>query len=107
MSIATASDFELAPAPARPLLTPLLLAAAGVALADWLFYGWDVGISLALFLGLLGIAGVAGNRVQATRKTTIVMAVVFVAGLAAADRGRQPSFGHRGHCWQRRCSSSC
>ena len=83
MSIAAASDLELSPAPARPLLAPLLLAAAGVALADWLFYGWDVGISLALFLGLLGIAGVAGNRVQATRKTTIIMAVVFVAGLAA------------------------
>jgi len=83
MSIATASDFELAPAPARPLLIPLLLAAAGVALADWLFYDWDLGISLALFLGLLGIAGVAGNRVQARHKTTIAMTVVFVAGLAA------------------------
>ena len=81
MSIATASDLELFP-PARPLLAPLLLAATGVALADWLFYGWDVGISLALFLGLLGIAGVAGNRVQATRETTIIMAAVFVAGLA-------------------------
>ena len=69
--------------PARPLLIPLLLAAAGVALADWLFYGWDVGISLALFLGLLGIAGVACNRAHATRKTTIIMAAVFVAGLAA------------------------
>ena len=52
MSIATASDFEAAPAPARPSVTPFLLAAAGVALADWLFYGWDVGISLALFLAL-------------------------------------------------------
>ena len=120
MSIATASDFELAPAPARPLLIPLLLAAAGVALADWLFYGWDVGISLALFLGVLGIAGVACNRAQANARTTIIMAVVFVAGLAAPDRGRQPSFGHRGHAgngavrqhrdgsrspsWQRNCS---
>ena len=83
MSIATASDFELAPAPARPSVTPFLLAAAGVALADWLFYGWDVGVSLALFLGVLGIAGVACNRAHATRKTTIIMAAVFVAGLAA------------------------
>jgi hypothetical protein len=48
MSIATASDFEMAPA--RPLVTPLLLALACVALADWLFYGWPIGISLALFL---------------------------------------------------------
>jgi hypothetical protein len=33
MSIAAASDFELAPAPARPIVKPLLLAAACVALA--------------------------------------------------------------------------
>ena len=67
MSIATASDVEIAPAPARPLVKPLLLAAGCVALADWLFYGWQVGISLALFLAALGIAGVAGNRVHARR----------------------------------------
>ena len=83
MSIATASDFEIAPAPARPLVTPLLLAAGCVALADWLFYGWQIGISLALFLAALGIAGVAGNRVHATRKIRIVMTAVFVAGLLA------------------------
>jgi hypothetical protein len=40
MSIATASDFEIAPA--RPLVAPLLLAAGCVALADWLFYGWEI-----------------------------------------------------------------
>jgi Domain of unknown function (DUF4173) len=50
MSVAAASDFEVAPAPTRSLLTPLILAAGGVALADWLFYGWQIGISLALFL---------------------------------------------------------
>ena len=83
MSIAIASDFELAPAPTRPLLAPLAVAAASVALADWLFYDWNVGISLALFLGMLGIAGVAGNRVQATRNTQIVMTVLFAAGLLA------------------------
>ena len=81
MSIATASDFELAPA--RPLVIPLACAAACVALADWLFYDWNVGISLALFLGMLGTAGVAGNRAQATRRTRMVMTAVFVAGLAA------------------------
>ncbi len=83
MSIATASDVEIAPAPARLPVKPLLLAAGGVALADWLFYGWDVGISLALFLAALGIAGVAGNGVHATRKVRIVMTCVFVAGLLA------------------------
>ena len=81
MSIATMSDFETAPA--RPLATPLILAAGCVALADWLFYGWDVGISLALFLGVLGVVAVASNRVRATRKTQIVMSTVFLAGLLA------------------------
>jgi positive regulator of sigma E activity len=65
MSIATASDFEIAPA--RPLLMPLVSAAACVALADWLFYGRPIGISLALFFGVLGVVAVASNRGRATR----------------------------------------
>lgn len=83
MSIATASGFEIAPAPARPLVKPMLLAAGCAALADWLFYGRDLGISLALFLAVLGIAGVAGNGVHAGPKSRIVMTSVFVAGLVA------------------------
>jgi hypothetical protein len=79
MSIATASDLERAPA--RPLLMPLVSAAACAALADWLFYGWQIGISLAVFLGVLGAAAVAGNQVHATRNVQIVMAAIFVAGL--------------------------
>jgi hypothetical protein len=55
MSTAIASDVEIAPAPARPLVKPLLLAAGCIALADWLLYGWQIGISLALFLAVLGI----------------------------------------------------
>jgi hypothetical protein len=35
MPIAASSDFEMASAPARPLVVPLILAAAGVVLADW------------------------------------------------------------------------
>src|SRR6195256_5995380 len=81
MSIATASDPEMAPA--RPLLMPLLSATACVALADWLFYDWQIGISLALFLGVLGAVAVAGNRVYATRTVQIVMAAIFAAGLLA------------------------
>ena len=81
MSIATASDPEMAPA--RPLLMPLLSATACVALADWLFYDWQIGISLALFLGVLGAVAVAGNRVYAARTVQIVMAAIFAAGLLA------------------------
>ncbi len=38
MSIATASVFEITPAPARPFATPLILTVVCVALADWLFW---------------------------------------------------------------------
>jgi uncharacterized protein DUF4153 len=79
MSIATASDFEIAPT--RPPLMPLISAAACVALADWLFYGWQIGISLALFLAVLGVVAVASNRGRATRNNQIAMSTLFVAGL--------------------------
>jgi hypothetical protein len=81
MSIATTSDFEIAPA--RPLAKPLILAAGCVVLADWLFFDREIGLSLALFLGVLGGVAVARNHVYATRKTEIIMTVVFVAGLVA------------------------
>ena len=81
MSIAAASDLEMAPA--RPLLMPLVSAAGCVALADWLFFGWETGISVALFLGVLGCAAVACNGVRAARKIQIIMAAIFIAGLLA------------------------
>lgn len=79
MSIATTSDFETAPA--RPLATPLILAAGCVVLADWLFYGWDIGISLALFLGVLGVVALFSNGVQVPRTSRIILIAVFIAGL--------------------------
>jgi hypothetical protein len=81
MSIAAVSDLEIAPAPARPLLTPLMLAAACVALADWLLWNSKIGISLALFLGVLGVVAVVSNGVRVTRHTLIGMAVVLIAAL--------------------------
>jgi len=83
MSIATTSEPEAAPA--QILTRPLILAAGCVALADWLFYGWwDLGISLPLFLGVLGTAGVASNGAHtAGRRTGIIMIAVFAAGLLA------------------------
>jgi hypothetical protein len=83
MSIATATSFDLTPA--RPLRTPLISAVACTALADWLFYGWDVGISLALFLGMLGIVAVAvaSNRPGVTLRIQLLMGAAFVIGLLA------------------------
>ncbi len=79
MSIATTSDFETTPA--NPLTRPLILAAFCVALADWLFYGWNIGISLALFLGVLGMVCLFSNRVQVPRTDRIILIAVFIAGL--------------------------
>jgi Domain of unknown function (DUF4173) len=81
MSIAVTADLERAPI--NPLLTRLAVAAACTALADWLFFGWDVGLSLALFLGVVGIAAIACNGVHATRPVRIIMTIAFIAGLAA------------------------
>ena len=79
MSTATAADFEVAHA--RPLVAPLVLAILCVAWADWLFYGREVGISLALFLGVLGFAAVYSNRAQTSDKARIILIAVFLAGL--------------------------
>ena len=56
-------------------------AASCAALADWLFFGWQVGISLALFFAAIGVVAVAVNGVRAQRRTGIVMTSIFVAGL--------------------------
>ena len=79
MTIATVSDLEKAPA--RPLVKPLVLAATCAALADWLFYGWDIGVSLALFLGALGVIAILSNRVRAADRTRIILMLVLAAGL--------------------------
>lgn len=80
MSTASTADLEIAPV--RPLLKPLV-ATACVALAAWLFYGWTMGVSLPLFLGVLGVAAITVNRVHAVRHIPIFVAVIFVAGLLA------------------------
>lgn len=83
MSLATASDLEIVPP--RPLLLALVSAAGFAGLADWLFWDWPsaIGVSLALFLGALGVVAVAVNRASAPRNTQIVMSAAFVAGLLA------------------------
>src|SRR5260370_16491017 len=81
MSIATASDFEIAPT--RPLLRPLISATACVALADWLFYGWQIGISLALFFGVLGVVPAPRNPGRATPTIQTAMTPAFFAPLSA------------------------
>jgi hypothetical protein len=81
MSIATTAPLEIAPS--RLLLMPLISAAGCVALADFLFYGWKIGISLPLFFLALGLIAVARNRVYASRRVQVAMSVVFAAVLIA------------------------
>jgi hypothetical protein len=80
MSIAATSELST---PSNPLMLPLAAAAVCAALADWLFFGWPIGISLALFYGVIGVVAVAVNDVRATRGVQIIMTSVFVAGLLA------------------------
>jgi hypothetical protein len=79
MSIATSFDFKTASA--HWLARPIVLATGCAALADWLFWGWDVGVSLALFLGVVGIVAIVGNRVWLQDTTRIALAVVLAASL--------------------------
>jgi hypothetical protein len=53
MPIAATIDLEIAPA--RPLSMPLVPATACAALADRLFDGWEIGVSLALLLGVASL----------------------------------------------------
>jgi hypothetical protein len=82
MSIATTAP-PLEIVPSRLLLKPLISAAGCVALADFLFYGWKIGISLPLFFLALGLVAVVRNRIYAPRRVQIAMSVVFVAVLIA------------------------
>jgi hypothetical protein len=81
MSIAATS--ELDSTPSNPLMLPLAAAAACAALADWLFFGWPIGVSLALFYGATGVVAVAINGIRATRGVQLIMAMVFIASLLA------------------------
>jgi hypothetical protein len=74
---------ELGHPPLNRQFIRLAAAAACTAFADWLFFGWDIGLSPALFLALLGIVAVACNGVHATRRAQIVTTFAFVAALAA------------------------
>jgi len=76
------------PVPAAPLpvlfngtLRKLILAAILVAVADWLFYGHRVGVSLALFLMVLAAFSLLSNPVTARRRQTLLGVTLLFAGL--------------------------
>jgi len=81
MSIAATTNSE--PARSNPLILPLIAATGCAALADWLFYGWWVGISLALFYGVISAVAIAVNGVRAQRRVQFIMTSILLAGLIA------------------------
>jgi hypothetical protein len=52
-----------------------------VALADWLFYGHAIGISAALLLVALAMAGVVANPVFASKRDTLIACAILVASI--------------------------
>ena len=81
MSTAGPTDFD-SPV-AQPQFTRLICVSVCVALSDWLFHGWRVGVSLAIFLGALGMIAIASGRISASRNVQIVMSIIFAAVIAA------------------------
>jgi uncharacterized protein DUF4153 len=69
--------------PWRWLGLRLALATAMAGLADWLFYDHAIGISLALFLGALGMVAIAVNPVRAGHRARVVACILFGAALLA------------------------
>lgn len=67
----------------RWLSARLALAAGLVLLADFLFYGHGLGISLAYFLGVLAIASLWANPIRASGRRRVLALLVLVAGLLA------------------------
>ncbi|MDT3684326.1 MAG: DUF4173 domain-containing protein [Pseudorhodoplanes sp.] len=80
ISTAIAPHDSSAVSPIRP--GKLAIAAAIAALADWLFYGHALGISLVLFLLALCIGAMLTNPVYATRRALLNGAVVFLLAIA-------------------------
>lgn len=82
-------DFQMTDVPASVDPSPalfnttgrrLILAVILAALADWLFYGHRLGVSLALFLMLLAALSLLTNRVTATRRETSLGITLLLAG---------------------------
>jgi hypothetical protein len=79
-STAIATEDSSAAIPLRP--SKLAIAAVIVALADWLFYGHALGISLALFPLVLAIAAILTNPVRASHRGLLTAAFVFLLAVA-------------------------
>jgi hypothetical protein len=61
----------------------LIIAAAVVAFADWLFYDHRIGISVALFLAVLASLALLTNPLHAGLRQSLLAAAILLTGLAS------------------------
>jgi hypothetical protein len=61
----------------------LIVALAVTGFADWLFYDQKIGISVALFLGVLAVLSLLTNSLHAGARQSLFAAAVLLIGLAA------------------------
>jgi hypothetical protein len=61
----------------------LIVALAATGFADWLFYDQRIGISVALFLGVLAVLSLLTNPLHAGLRQSLLAAAVLLTGLAA------------------------
>jgi hypothetical protein len=61
----------------------LIVALAVTGFADWLFYDQTIGISVALFLGVLAVLSLLTNPLRAGPRQSLIAATVLLIGLAS------------------------
>ena len=62
----------------------LAIALSLAALADWLFYGERVGLSLAIFASAIACASLLANRVTLDRRRAVLGGIILAVGLLPA-----------------------
>lgn len=77
----TAADHDVRISSA--LFARLATAFGLVVLADWLFFGRPIGVSMAIFLGAIGIVAIAGSNRRRSRRIQIATGAAFAASLVA------------------------
>ena len=70
------------PMPLSGVPGKLAVAAGATAFADWLFYGHNIGLSLALFLLTLAGISLLTSRVRSSRRQALIATTILAGGLA-------------------------
>ena len=84
MTDLTTPASDAGPAQASPLPVKPAIALALAALADWLFYDYQIGISAAAFALALVAGSLAANFTRLNRRRLLPAAALVLAGLAPA-----------------------